>query len=86
MAPRQSTFNSKWLKIHSWINAVPDDSSKAYCKLCKTIFSISTKGEGNVKQHAEGLKHKNAEKGLHRFFRKSIFRFNSFCSKCCDLY
>lgn len=72
MAPRQTSFNEKWMTKYSWINSVPDDKSKAYCKLCKRIFSISIKGEGNVKEHAEGIKHKNAEKGIHRFFRKFL--------------
>lgn len=84
MAPRQTNFNSKWLEVYSWINSVPDDRSKAYCKLCKNFFSISSKGEGNIKEHAEGTKHKSAEKGVHRFFRK--FLFISFYLKCCDIH
>lgn len=78
MAPRQTSFNSKWLKIYSWINSVPDDSSKAYCKMCKSSFSIANKGEGNIKEHAERSKHKIAEKGVDRFFRKSPFIFLCF--------
>lgn len=74
MAPRATKFNKKWTELYSWLSSVDDDSSKAYCKLCKKTFSIASKGEGAVKEHADGTKHKDAEKStkmaqsLQRFF------------------
>lgn len=68
MAPRKTTFNSKWLKNYPWIQSVENDNSKAFCKLCKKVFSISTKGEASIKEHADGIKHKDAKRPIHRFF------------------
>lgn len=74
MAPRQTHFNPKWIEIYKWIKAVDDDRTKAFCKLCNKAFSIASKGEGSIKEHAEGVKHKEAQKSttstqsLHSFF------------------
>lgn len=54
MAPWRTVFNIKWKNVYPWLNSVPNDEFKAYCKLCKRIFSISGKGEGCVKEHASG--------------------------------
>lgn len=62
MAPRKTSFNFEWKKIYPWINRVPNDDFKAYCKLCNKIFCIGGKGEGSVKEHADGSKHKDKEK------------------------
>lgn len=75
MAPRKTTFNIEWTKKYPWINSVPKDNFKAYCKLCKKIFQIAGKGEGCVKEHAEGENHKRNERAaasshsLHQFLQ-----------------
>lgn len=81
MAPRNTAFNPKWKKSYSWINSVDGDEFKAYCKLCKKVFSIAHKGEASIKEHAEGAKHKQFEKStssaqsLHHFFART-YKFN----------
>lgn len=82
MAPRKTSFNIKWKNIYPWIDSVSDDNFKAFCKLCKKTFSISSKGEGCIKEHSEGAKHKDAAKSttssqsLHRFFSRA-YEFNN---------
>lgn len=76
MAPRQTSFNLKWIKKYLWLSSVDGDSSKAFCKLCQKSFSISSKGEAAIKEHGDGAKHKEAEKSktftqpLNRFFSR----------------
>lgn len=82
MAPRKTTFNSKWNEIYPWMNAVSKDDISAYCKYCKRIFSIPGKGEGCVRENAQSAKHKESAKhratasshSSDRFFL-SMFRF-----------
>lgn len=82
MAPRRTVFNIKWKNVYPWLNSVPNDEFKAYCKLCKRIFSISGKGEGCVKEHALGEAHRNAEgavantRSLHHFFTRKLHHWN----------
>lgn len=83
MAPRKTTFNNEWLKKYPWLNSVPRDHSSAFCKLCKKIFSVSGKGEGSVKEHADGDTHRRNERAastshnLQRFFpRMFLFVFS----------
>lgn len=58
---------------------MPDDIYKAYCKLCNKIFSVAGKGEGCVKDHAEGDNHKRLERdknqtlSLHSFFASMYY-------------
>lgn len=60
---------------------MPEDNFRAYCKLCKKIFSVAGKGEGCVKEHCESAKHKEAERAavsshsLNRFFFKFVLIF-----------
>lgn len=86
MGPRKTAFNSEWKNRYPWINSVPKDNYTAYCKLCKKIFSIAGKGEGSVKEHAEGDNHKKIERAaansqnLRRFFHRK-FQFNNIMSR-----
>ena len=62
MAPRKTSFNLNWKRLYPWINTVPDEEYKAYCKWCNKIFCIAGKGENSVKEHAEGAKHKENDR------------------------
>lgn len=83
MGPRKTVFNSNWLKVYSWISSVDGNDSKAFCKICKKAFSISSRGVASIKEHSEGDKHKSAEKSttlaqpLQRFFTRTS-KFNLF--------
>lgn len=74
MPARKTAFNPKWKEIYPWLNSVPDDNFKAYCKHCKQIFSVAGKGEGCIKEHAARSKHIDAvnaactSHSMHRFF------------------
>lgn len=66
-------FNDAWPKKYSWLKAVADDHSSAFCKLCNTSFKVDSKGESSVTRHADGEKHKsyasNVTKPLTTFFQ-----------------
>lgn len=81
---RKTAFNPAWKNTYSWINAVPGDDHSAFCKVCKKIFSVAAKGQGNIKEHAETEIHKKNEqtslshhKLQHYFSRKYINFFHS---------
>lgn len=84
MPPRNTAFNPKWKEIYPWVNSVPKENYKAYCKLCKKIFSVAAKGEGCLKEHANSDKHKELDRSavrshsLDRYF--SSMYFHSFDS------
>jgi len=64
---RPTHFNKSWIQeplFSSWLLAVKDDSSKAYCKICKCEFSIIHKGRGDLIRHAEREKHVSSMKQL----------------------
>lgn len=70
---RKTSFNSDWIQKYQWLKSVENDDSRAFCKWCKSVFSISNKGEGAVKEHAGGTKHKAMEKSstaAQRFFTR----------------
>ena len=53
-------FNKDWLlkeQYKSWLTPVPQDNTKAKCKLCMKTFSLSNMGEVAVRSHASGKKH-----------------------------
>lgn len=78
MAPRKTSVNPKWLQTYSWLSAT-EDNSKVFCKLCKKPISISTKGENAIREHADGIKHKEAEgstaktQPIHHFFTRMFY-------------
>lgn len=83
MPARKSSFNPNWKVTYPWINPVPNDNFKAYCKHCQKIFSVAGKGEGCVKEHAESGKHKDAERAatgshsMQRFFSRTFLFYSS---------
>ena len=57
---KTSRFNTGWLSREEhkdWLLPEESGNTKARCKICKKIFSISNMGETAVKSHAEGKKH-----------------------------
>lgn len=47
---KKEKFNKDWKLSYAWINTVPKEPNKAYCKICHKIFSIA-KGEIAVTDH-----------------------------------
>ena len=41
----------------AWLTSVPEDNTKAKCKLCAKTFSLSNMGEQASKSHGAGKKH-----------------------------
>ena len=54
-----SHFKEEWRTTYPWITNVKDDTTKAFCRLCNSAFSIRIRGEGQVKEHAGREKHLN---------------------------
>lgn len=84
MPSRNTAFNPKWKESYPWVNSVPKENYKAYCKLCKKKFSVAAKGESCLKEHANSNKHKESDRSavrshsLDRFFSSMyFFSFNS---------
>lgn len=76
MAPRLTKFNYKWKNIYAWIDSMPEDNHRAYCKLCKRDFSIGVRGENKVKEHQASRDHQTAlekSKSSMRRFLQSMF-------------
>lgn len=76
MAKRPTRFNPDWKNEFSWVDSVPGDIYRAYCKLCKKSFSIAGQGYTKVKDHIKNLKHVESEKiNKQRNSASSIARF-----------
>ncbi|GBO24526.1 hypothetical protein AVEN_31720-1, partial [Araneus ventricosus] len=65
MAPTKFTkFNFRWLykaafpQFAGWLSTVKDDIHSAHCIACKSTFSWSNMGIGEIKFHACGSEHK----------------------------
>ena len=60
--PRRSTFNRKWIKVikeldpDSWLTEAEKDT-EAFCKVCRSSFSVANSGIASVKQHVKTNKH-----------------------------
>ena len=52
-------FKEEWSTKYPLITNVKDDTTKAFCRLCNSAFSIRIRGEGQVKEHAGREKHLN---------------------------
>lgn len=74
MPDRKTKFNEKWKETYPWVDSVANDVHKVYCKLCKSSFSIATKGQGRLTEHIATDEHRKAERAaasshtLDRFF------------------
>lgn len=72
-------FNNDWKKQFPWLVEDPNDVERAKCTLCKCSFSISNKGVGGVKQHANGTEHGKAEKAKASTVAIERFIPSKFC-------
>lgn len=81
MPDRKTKFNPKWKETYSWIDSVSSDIHRAYCKLCKSGFSVAAKGHTKITEHIASDDHQRAERAaasshsLHRFFSGKISFF-----------
>ena len=58
--PHCARFNSDWMsrdQYKAWLTLVPEDNTKAKCKLCAKTFLLSDMGEQALKSHAAVKKH-----------------------------
>lgn len=55
--PSISKFNPVWKKQYFWIQAVKNECSKAFCILCKKMFTIEYTGITGVKRHSKSETH-----------------------------
>lgn len=44
-------FQNDWLKQYNWVQKVENDTSKAKCKICQSVFSIANQGINGILQH-----------------------------------
>ena len=61
MPSKQCYYQSDWErddKYKHWVQRVPKDNKVAYCKCCHKTLQLGTMGEGALKTHARGTKHK----------------------------
>ena len=68
----KTKFKRSWLETRTWLSAINNDSSKAYCKACYSYFSIVCV-VGQVDKHDQTDKHKNAVEELEK---QSRFQFS----------
>lgn len=62
MARRLTRFNPDWKIEFSWVDSVPGDVHRVYCKLCKKSFSIGVQGHNKLKDHVKSVQHVKSEK------------------------
>jgi hypothetical protein len=62
-AQRKTVFNLEWMNTKlnpdfaSWIQVVNSSPNDAFCRLCRTKFSLSNMGRKAVSSHMNGAKH-----------------------------
>lgn len=65
MSTANNRYKSKWEAEFFWLRPDPGSSNcHAYCNLCKTKFSITASGRGQVARHGKGKDHKRMEDSL----------------------
>ncbi|XP_067143074.1 uncharacterized protein [Centruroides vittatus] len=79
MARKQTRFNLQWLdpaihpEFNSWLGTVKDDDTKAFCRICCKVFSLSNMGKcalishANSSSHVEIKRSKSEQTSLVRF-------------------
>lgn len=61
MSKQLTKFSSKWKKKFAWVESVPNNIHKAYCKYCKEEIKIGIHGGNMLKDHQKTNKHKIAK-------------------------
>ena len=54
MSSKQTYFQADWLlndEFKIWLASVPEDNTKAHCKLCKKSFGLSNMGKAALINH-----------------------------------
>ena len=54
MSSKQTYFQADWLlndEFKIWLASVPEDNTKAHCKLCKKSFGLSNMGKAALISH-----------------------------------
>ena len=61
----------KWLKdpvLNIGLNEFKGDATGAKCKICRTVFKLSTKSKSALKDHSDRKKHQSEVKKMETFF------------------
>ena len=62
MPKYKSHFKEEWKETYPWITNFQEDTTRAFCRLCNSDFSVATTGEIQVKDHAGRDKHIKKQK------------------------
>ena len=62
MPKYKSYFKEEWKETYPQITNFKEDSTRAFCRLCNSDFSVATTGEIQVKDHAGKEKHIKKQK------------------------
>ena len=62
MPKYKSHFKEEWKETYPWITNFKEDTTRAFCRLCNSDFSVATTGEIQVKDHAGRDKHIKKQK------------------------
>lgn len=65
MSKQLTKFSSKWKKKFAWVESVPNNIHKAYCKYCKEEVKIGILGETMLKDHQKTKKHITAKQNFN---------------------
>ena len=55
---RKCSYNKDWETHYPWVKPVKDESDRAFCELCQSVFSVKSGGEYDVKRHKQCETHK----------------------------
>ena len=71
MSSKQTYFQADWLlndEFKIWLASVPEDNTKARCKLCKKSFGLSNMGKAALINHqSKSKKHLTYTKNMSAF-------------------
>ena len=70
MSSKQTYFQADWLlndEFKIWLVSVPEDNTKALCKLCKKSFGLSNMGKAALISHQMSKKHLTYMKNMSAF-------------------
>ena len=70
---RKCSYNKDWERHYPWVKPVKDESDKAFCELCQTVFSVASGGEYDIKRHKQCETHK--KRAIQRETSRSMETF-----------